>query len=168
MSITHHDVTILPLAQLERHPHHRPLGVSREKIDQLKASIEQYGFYDSQPLVVRSLGTNGTYQIIKGEHRWLAAQELGFTDIPCSIQDMSDDEALIQLVVGNIQTENHPLEIGLNALQVVQKDSKQGLSAAAYGEKIGLGRSSISEYVSAAVVYHYLQVQCSTGRTLHL
>ena len=50
------------------------------------------------------------------------------TEIPCSIQEMTDEEAVIQLIIGNIQTENHPLEIGLNALQVVKKDSKKGFS----------------------------------------
>jgi ParB-like chromosome segregation protein Spo0J len=88
------------------------------------------------------------------------------TEIPCSIQDMTDEEALIQLIVGNIQTENHPLEIGLSALQVVQKDSKKGLSAAAYGEKVGIDRRRINEYLTAAEVYKFLQRQCPSRRTL--
>ena len=163
MHITHHDIETLPIDRLQRHPHNRPLGVNREKIDQLKESLRQYGYYDSQPIVVRSL-PDGVYQIIKGEHRFIAASELGFTELPCSVQEMTDEEALIQLVVGNIQTENHPLEIGLNALQVVQKDSKKGLSAAAYGEKIGINREkTVSEYIRSARVYAEIKQQLPTG-----
>lgn len=38
---------------------------------------------------------------------------------------MDDEETLIQLIIGNIQTENKPLEIGLNALEVTKKAVKQ-------------------------------------------
>jgi len=43
-----------------------------------------------------------------------------------------DDEALIQLIIGNIQTENKPLEIGLNALEVTKKYSQSGFSECDY------------------------------------
>jgi ParB/RepB/Spo0J family partition protein len=119
---------------------------------------------------------NGQYQIVKGEHRFIAATELGFPELPCAVQEMSDEEALIQLIIGNIQTENHPLEIGLNALQVVQKDSKKGLSAAAYGKRIGITRAqTVSEKIRAARVFdyilkikikHLMTGQLTTGRQL--
>ena len=123
-------------------------------------------------MAVRGDNSGRTYeeqliaQIVKGEHRFIAASELGFVELPCSVQDMTDEEALIQLIIGNIQTENHPLEIGLNALQVVQKASKQGLSAAAYGEKIGLDKRRINEYLTAADVYRILREQSPSRRTL--
>jgi hypothetical protein len=88
------------------------------------------------------------------------------TDVPCVIQDWTEEEQLIQLIIGNIQTENHPLEIGLNALQVVQKASKQGMSAASYGEKVGLSKQVISNYVNAATVFQSVREQSQSGLTL--
>lgn len=42
------------------------------------ASIRRFGFVD--PIIVRVDGS--TYEIIDGEHRWKAAKELGFEEIP--------------------------------------------------------------------------------------
>lgn len=46
-------ITMLPVSLIEPHPSNRPLGLNQEKIEQLKKSIYQYGFYSSHPLVVR-------------------------------------------------------------------------------------------------------------------
>ena len=68
------------------------------------------------------------------------------------------------LVINNIQSELKPIEIGLNALKVVIKDSKNGLSAAAYGGRIGnIEERSIQRYLNAAEVFQYISKQSDTG-----
>ena len=146
-TITNFETKLLPVEKLERHPSNRPLGLSLEKVEQIKSSITQYGFYGNQPLVVRPV--NGHYQIIKGEHRFVAAKELGYNELPCSVQDMNDDEALVQLIIGNIQTENKPLEIGLNANEYTSA-YERGASIKDYAERTGFNRSTLSGYMTAA------------------
>jgi ParB/RepB/Spo0J family partition protein len=155
--ITSLTTEMLPVTLLERHPSNRPLGLNLEKIDQIKSSISQYGFYSNQPIVVRPI--NSHYQIVKGEHRFVAAQELGFSEVPCSVQEMTDAEALVQLIIGNIQTENKPLEIGLNAMEFVSA-YERGESAKDYAEKTGVSSPSLSRYMQAAKVYNHLLNVC--------
>lgn len=62
------------------------------------ASIRRFGFVD--PIIVRKDGAK--FEIIDGEHRWKAAQELGFVDIPVfDIGPISEHEARQLTVVLN-------------------------------------------------------------------
>ncbi|WP_026999191.1 ParB/RepB/Spo0J family partition protein [Eisenibacter elegans] len=151
------EISLLSVGQIVPHPDNRPLGANEDKIAQLKILITNDGFDSSHPLVVRPLPDSEQYQIIEGEHRYHAACALGFTDLPCVIRDVDDTEALIQLVLGNTQSETKPIEIGLNALKVVQKDSKRGYSAAAYAQRLGMAESTVRRYLNAAEVFQYLR-----------
>lgn len=78
-----------------------------DKMQELVASIEEKGVI--QPLVVRR--EEDHYQIIAGERRWRAAQKAGLTEVPVTIQDVSEDWALEIALIENIQRED------LNAIE---------------------------------------------------
>lgn len=62
------------------------------------ASIRRFGFVD--PIIVRLDGA--MYEIIDGEHRWKAARELGYTEVPVfDIGPISEHEAKQLTVVLN-------------------------------------------------------------------
>lgn len=147
------EITLIPIEKLEAHPDNRPLGPNQDKIGQLKILIKNDGFDSSHPIVVRPFGES--FQIIEGEHRYRASKDLGFQELPCVIRELDDTEALIQLVLGNTQSETSPLEIGLNALKVVKKD--KGYSAVAYAQRLGIGESSIRRYMAASEVFQYMR-----------
>lgn len=153
------ETVLLPVSELQRHPLNRPLGIEDEKVEWLAESIRTHGFLSENPLLVRPL-PDGGYQIVKGEHRWLAAQKVRLEQVPCTIREMDDTEAGAQLIVGNIQTENKPLEIGLNALTVVQRYNR-GLSVKDYSYRLGTSYKTLAAYVKAAVVYDHLREKCS-------
>ena len=48
----------------------------------------------------------GGYEIIAGHRRKLASERAGFTDMPCIVRNLTDDEAIIQLVGSNAQRED--------------------------------------------------------------
>ena len=152
-------VVLLKVSKLSPHPDNRPLGTSEEKIKQLKSLIAHGGFDSSHPIVVRPYSQG--YQIIEGEHRFKAAKSLGYLELPCVIRDLTDTEALIQLVLGNIQSESKPLEIGLNALKVIQKE--QGLSVIEYAQRLGLSETSIRRYMNASEVFQFIATQLPEG-----
>jgi ParB-like chromosome segregation protein Spo0J len=61
-----------------------------------RASIREFGFLD--PLTVRTrtephTRTVAPYEIIDGEHRWVAGRLEGIEEFPCIVLELDDDEA---------------------------------------------------------------------------
>lgn len=56
------------------------------------------------PVLVRPLGMD-TYEMISGHRRMHAAKIVGLTKIPTIIREMTDDEAVINMVDANVQRE---------------------------------------------------------------
>lgn len=138
--------------QLFPHPDNRPLGINEEKVEQLAEMMRQNGYDQSKPLKVRPNGSAEMYQIIEGEHRWRAAQKAGVETLPVFVVDVDDEEALIQLVAGNVQTDNHALDIGVAAIKLTEAYSRTQ-NDKAFAERIGKGRSTIVQAKAAAKVF---------------
>src|SRR5205823_2650667 len=62
----------------------------REALQELIDSIRQHGII--QPLIVRQAGAR--FELIAGERRWRAAQEIGLTEVPAIIRTANDLEVL--------------------------------------------------------------------------
>lgn len=156
--------------QLFPHPDNRPLGINEEKVEQLAEMMRQNGYDQSKPLKVRPFHYSDNqnyegYQIIEGEHRWRAAQKAGIDEVPVFVVDLDDEEALIQLVAGNAQTDSHPLDYGRIALKLCVKDSKKGLSISALASRWGINKQTLSRYYWGGEIHEHLE-QCNTGVTL--
>lgn len=159
-NIINHETVLLSVALLQTHPLNRPAtGINRDQIDVLKTLIDQNGYNGSKPITVRPVESG--YQIIEGHHRVIAATELGFTELPCVIEDLDDVETNLRLLSSNQQEGNDPLDIGLNALDTVEKSKggrgvKSELSISGFAERLGKDKGTISRLVQAAVVYKAL------------
>ena len=72
-----------------------PQFLTPVQMDSLKASIRSDGFV--VPILVRPRpqrpGVNPEYQIVSGNHRFMAARELGLTHVPAVVKRMSDRDA---------------------------------------------------------------------------
>lgn len=73
-----------------------------EKMQDLVESIRTNGVLS--PVLVRPDDKNG-YEMISGHRRLHASQILGLEMIPAIIREMTDDEAIVQMVDSNIQRE---------------------------------------------------------------
>lgn len=71
-----------------------------EQLESLKQDIIQNGII--QPLIVRPIGKD-RFEIISGHNRRTAAREAGYIVVPCIVRDMSDEEAILQMVSTNLQ-----------------------------------------------------------------
>lgn len=149
MNTTRSKIQHLPLSALTPHPDNRPLGIDEEKVDQLAAMMTANGYDESKPIKARPNGSPGSFQIIEGEHRWRAAQKAGIESVPVFIKEMSDEEALIELVAGNVQTDNHPLDYGRIARKVADRSSKKGGGYKHLADKWALPEKSIERYARA-------------------
>lgn len=76
--------------------------------NELIASVQQHGIL--QPLLVRPL-SRGSYELVAGERRLRAAQEVGLTQVPVVVQDLSDEQAFQLALIENLQREDlNPIE----------------------------------------------------------
>ena len=83
-------VVFLPVKALVPNPA-QPRTVFREAyLDELAESIRQHGIL--QPISVRLVGSN--YELIAGERRLRAAIQVGLTEVPCLVMQMT----VIQMV----------------------------------------------------------------------
>jgi len=86
---------------------------SKENLEELTNSIKQQGVI--QPIIVRpSKSSEGKYEIIAGERRWLASQNAGLHEVPVVILDVDDVKSLEFAIVENVQRQD------LNAIEEAQ------------------------------------------------
>jgi ParB family chromosome partitioning protein len=98
----------LPIEMIERNTRNPRRDFREEDLEELAQSIKAHGIV--QPVVVRPIA-NGRYEIIAGERRWRAAQRASLHDIPVTILDVSDREALELAIVENVQRADlNPIE----------------------------------------------------------
>lgn len=108
-------------------------------LDALAESIRAQGIV--QPIVVRSVGAD-RYEIVAGERRWRAAQQIGLKAIPAVIKTLDEQGAMAVALVENIQRADlNPLEEA-EALQKLIRDC--GLTHEATATVIGRSRAQVS------------------------
>ena len=96
-------VVRLPLAELHPFPDH-PYGIREDQaMQETEDSIKANGVV--VPAIVRPRAKGG-YEIVAGHRRKFASERAGFTDMPCIVRNLTDDEAIIQLVDSNAQRED--------------------------------------------------------------
>jgi ParB family transcriptional regulator, chromosome partitioning protein len=79
-----------------------------ERMAQLVASVKEHGILE--PILVRPLG-DGNYELVAGERRLRAANEVGLIQIPVVAQAFSDKEALQVSLIENLQRDDlNPVE----------------------------------------------------------
>ena len=83
---------------------------SKENLEELTNSIKEQGLI--QPIVVRpDKSSEGKYEIIAGERRWIASQNAGLHEVPIVILNVDDAKSLEFAIVENVQRQD------LNAIE---------------------------------------------------
>ena len=131
------------LRQLQPHPDNPRFSVNEEVIQQITENINN-GFDEAHALIVRRLGKG--YQIISGHHRYEAAKLAKLREVPCWVRDYNDEEAYMQLMLCNTQSELHPLEQGRHARE-------SGLTVRKYAEVVGASFTPINHRMMAYDVF---------------
>jgi ParB family chromosome partitioning protein len=131
----------VPIGLIERNPRNPRREFRAEELDELAASLKQHGIV--QPLVVRPvLGDGERYEIIAGERRWRAAQRAGLHDVPVTILDVSDREALELAIVENVQRADlNPIEEARGYEALIEEF---GYSQGDLGDIIGKSRVHVT------------------------
>jgi ParB/RepB/Spo0J family partition protein len=94
MKIKIRDLKPNPYRDLKKYP------IDKNKIEGLKASIKQTGFWDNI-LARENPSEKGKYQIAYGHHRLLALQQLDIIEIDIPVKNLSESEMVLIAVTEN-------------------------------------------------------------------
>jgi ParB family transcriptional regulator, chromosome partitioning protein len=121
---------------------------AREALQELIDSIRQHGII--QPLIVRKLataspsggGAGARFELIAGERRWRAAQEIGLTDVPAIIRSANDLEVLELSLIENLQRADlNPIE---EAQGYARLANEFGMRQEDIALKVGRSRAAVA------------------------
>ncbi len=100
----------ISIKDLERNKFQPRKNFNKENLEELTNSIKEQGVI--QPILVRpSKSSEGKYEIIAGERRWLASQNAGLHEVPVVILDVDDVKSLEFAIVENVQRQDlNPIE----------------------------------------------------------
>jgi ParB family chromosome partitioning protein len=130
----------VPIEFVARNPRNPRRNFSEVELADLAQSIREHGIV--QPIVVRSAGEAGHFQIIAGERRWRAAQQAGLNEVPVIVREVDDKVALELAIVENVQRSDlNPIEEAQGYQQLIEDHH---YSQADLGQVIGKSRSHVA------------------------
>ena len=147
---------------IEQSPFQPRKGFDDDELSALSASIKTHGVL--QPLVVRQVGER--FQLVAGERRLRAAKAAGLAQVPVTVVNFNDQQALEAALIENIQRAD------LNPIEKAQgfKDylDRYQMTHEQLATRLGLGRATITNLVALLELPAELQElvrigQLSTG-----
>ena len=127
----------------------RPVKVSREAIDpervrELAESIRESGLLS--PVILRR--SNGRYEVVAGDRRYLAHKLLDRKDIRAIVKDLDDGETAVIRGIENLQRVNlTPSEEGAVYLTLKEEG---GLSTKEIAKRTGKSLNTVLRYINFA------------------
>jgi ParB family chromosome partitioning protein len=110
-----------------------------ERLAELVASVREYGVL--QPVLLRRVGVD-SYELIAGERRFRAAQEVGLRAIPALVREYSDPQMLEVALIENVQREDiSPVEA---AKAYRRLNSEFGMTQTEIARRVGKAQSTIA------------------------
>lgn len=151
-------MTELAVDQISFNPYQPRKEIDPDDLAELRESIRTHGIL--QPIVVRQVA--GEYQLVAGERRLRAAQEVGMDSIPVHIVDFNDQQTMEAALVENIQRSD------LNPIEKAQgfKDylDRFGMNHEQLAQRLGLARSTITNLVNLLELTPEVQNALRTGQ----
>jgi ParB family chromosome partitioning protein len=133
----------IEISRISPNPYQPRLDFDQRSLEELKQSIKQNGII--QPITVRTM-IGGTYELISGERRVRASQELGKRTIPAYIITVETDAEMLELgLIENLQRENlNPIEVSLSFKRLIDECN---LTQDQVAEKVGKERSTVTNFL---------------------
>ena len=125
---------------------------AREALLELIDSIRQHGII--QPLIVRQAGAR--FELIAGERRWRAAQEIGLATVPAIIRTANDLEVLELSLIENLQRADlNPIEEAQGYARLANEFSMRQEDIAL---KVGRSRAAVANALRLLDLHPQVQV----------
>ncbi|HTT57183.1 MAG TPA: ParB/RepB/Spo0J family partition protein [Opitutaceae bacterium] len=128
----------IPLHLVEPSPYQPRKEMDPAQLTELAESIRAEGLL--QPIVVRPAA--GKFQLIAGERRWRAFQQLKLKSIPARVLDASDASSATLTLIENLQREGlNPIDEAYGYASLIRDFDLTQEQAA---ERVGKGRASVA------------------------
>lgn len=136
-------ITEIPASRIKASPYQPRKEFSRSALYDLANSIREYGIL--QPITVRPIRGENTYQLIAGERRLRAAKIAGLTTVPAIVYNACDDDAAIIALIENLQREDLSFLEEAEGYYCLLID--HGMTQEELAHKVGKSQSSIANKV---------------------
>jgi ParB family transcriptional regulator, chromosome partitioning protein len=124
----------------------------REALQELIDSIRQRGII--QPLIVRQVGAR--FELIAGERRWRAAQEIGLATVPAIVRTANDLEVLELSLIENLQRADlNPIEEAQGYARLANEFAMRQEDIA---QKVGRSRAAVANALRLLDLHPQVQV----------
>ncbi len=133
----------LEISRIRPNPLQPRADFDPQALDELKESIRQKGVI--QAVTVRR-ADGGMYELISGERRIRAANEIGLRTIPAYIIEVATREEMLELaLIENLQREHlNPIEIAISYQRLM---SDVGLTPEDVGKKVSKDRTTVVNFL---------------------
>jgi len=152
-----HRVQAIPAGEVQPNPFQPRRDFDIAALNELVESLRNHGLM--QAVIVRK--TEDGYQLVAGERRWRASQELGWPQIDAVVIEADDQQMLEWALVENIQREDlGPMEIahGLHRLT-----DAFGRTQGEVGKAMGMSRSAVANILRLLELPETIQARVSRG-----
>lgn len=130
------------VGRIEPNPHQPRREFETEPLNELAASLKQYGVL--QPLIVTP-AESGVYYLIAGERRWRAAKLAGLAEVPVLVRTAKEQERLELALIENVQrVDLSPLE---QATSIEGLHQQFNLPYDAIARRLGKALSTVNNIV---------------------
>lgn len=130
------------------------LDINIERLNELAESIKQIGVLE--PLILRPV--DGGYEVVVGERRYRAAQQVGLERVPAIIRDYTDEQVIELNLIENVQREElTAVEKGNCCKQLIEKYPTKYKSRQEIGTRIGISPETISTWLKLTEAPEELQ-----------
>lgn len=128
----------IPVHSVEPSPYQARREIPPDQLEELAASIRSEGLL--QPIVVRQAGDK--FQLIAGERRWRAFQQLKIKTIPARVVQASDATSATLGLIENLQREGlNPIEEAHGFASLIRDFDLTQETAA---DRVGKGRATVA------------------------
>lgn len=146
-------INAIKIKEIDNFPNHPYKVIEDDYFINLKNSISENGLLT--PLIVRRK-ENGRYELISGHRRKLAMEMLGIPEAEVIIKELTDDEAIVEMVDSNLQREKIlPSEKAFSYRMKLEALNHQGKNISPKGTK---SHSVESINDSKTQIYRYIRL----------
>ncbi|MBV8345142.1 MAG: ParB/RepB/Spo0J family partition protein [Candidatus Eremiobacteraeota bacterium] len=148
----------IPVAEIRPNPFQPRKRFDAEALDELKASIAEYGVL--VPIIVRRREQG--YELIAGERRWRVCAQLQRPTIPALVRSSDDRQTLEFAIVENLQRENlNPLEEAAGFAYLIDE---YGLTQEEVARRLGKSRPAVANTLRLLSLSEPLKAMLFDGR----
>jgi ParB family chromosome partitioning protein len=153
-------VNDIAIDKIKPNPYQPRTTFQKDTLEELSQSIKKIGVI--QPITVRLLEDNETYELISGERRWRASQMAGLKTIPAYVREADTQGMLEMAIVENIQREDlDAIEIALSFQQLI---TECNLTQEQLSERVSKNRATISNYLRLLKLPPSIQIGVREGK----